>query len=136
MSVQFGMSGAKFGNGLAFTCNKKNAGAPIGAGLAELVTNDSSSGATWYDCSFKKSGDSTRRMRENYITSFTLSGANGGPNNAVFNGPSGGKGSLFNKCNPPDPKHPQPDPDQTVITQYNSPKGKNSMYYCNFYKNY
>ena len=132
MSVQFGMSGAKFGSGLAFTCNKKSAGAPITAGMAELVTMDSSSGSTYYNCSFKKSGDSTRRMRENYITSFTLSGANGGPNNAVFNGPSGGKGSLFKNC--VQSSTGIPTGDQSMIQQYGS-KG-NTASACDFYKYY
>jgi hypothetical protein len=132
MSVQFGMSGAKFGSGLAFTCNKKKAGAPIGLNMAELVTNDSSSGATWYDCSFKKSGDSTRRMRENYVTSFTLSGANGGPNNAVFNGPSGGKGSLFSNCQASSTGIPTGN--QSMIQQYGS-KG-NTASACIFNKYY
>ncbi len=135
MSVQFLMSGTKFGDGLAFTCTKKSAGAPIASGMAELVTNDSSSGPTYYNCSFKKSGD-MGRMRENYINYFTLSGPNGGPNNNVFNGPSGGKGSMFKNCVQSNTGIlPPGNPNNLSMIQQYSSKG-NSASACDFYKYY
>ena len=132
MSVKFTMTGTKFGNGVDFTCTKKATGAPIPANMAEIVTMDIPNGSTAYNCSFAKKS----KMRENYISSFTLSGANGGPNNRVFDGPSPtGKGSLFTNCViNTSGKLPPGNPDQlSMIQQYGS---KPTVSNCNFYKYY
>lgn len=122
MSKIFEMSGIKFGNGMVFKCEKKSAGAPIAANMTEMVTRDDSNGKIkYYNCSIVKP-DASLKTRENYITSFILSGPNGGPNNGMFNGPSGmgNKGSLFNNCKEIKPgKLPSGNPENlTMIQQY------------------
>lgn len=134
MSVIFQLSGTKFDpRTVTLDCKKKPAGAPIKPGMTEIITNDDKKKINYYDCSLYMLDD-VEKVKEKYITSFTLSGPNGGPNDGAFDGPRGYgyRGSLFNKCTPSLGLPPGNPNNLTLIDQYELGKPLFNLSACKF----